>query len=58
MKDPVILPSKNIVDRTAIHRWLLSTESDPFNRQPLKESEVMPLKDLKEEIELWKKTRV
>jgi ubiquitin conjugation factor E4 B len=45
MKDPVMLPSsKNIVDRSAIHRALLSTEQDPFNRQPLKESDVVPLK--------------
>jgi ubiquitin conjugation factor E4 B len=45
MKDPVLLPSsRSIVDRVAIHRSLLSVEQDPFNRQPLKESELIPQK--------------
>jgi hypothetical protein len=49
MKDPVQLPgSGNIVDRVAIHRSLLSVEQDPFTRQPLKESDLIPQKELKE----------
>lgn len=59
MRDPVLLPgSRNIVDRVAIHRSLLSVEQDPFTRQPLKENELIPQKELKEEIEIWKKKRL
>jgi hypothetical protein len=58
MKDPVLLPgSREIVDRVTIHRALLELEQDPFTRQPLKESQVIPETKLKEEIEVWKKKR-
>lgn len=36
MKDPVKLPSGNVVDRAFIHKHLLNDERDPFTRQPLK----------------------
>lgn len=42
----------------AIHRSLLSMAQDPFNRQPLKEEDLIPQKELKEEIEQWKKKRL
>lgn len=44
MKDPVELPSGNIVDRPIIVRHLLNSQTDPFNRQPLKEEELIPSK--------------
>ncbi|XP_053378562.1 ubiquitin conjugation factor E4 B-like [Mercenaria mercenaria] len=37
MKDPVELPSGNVVDRHIIVRHLLNSQTDPFNRQPLTE---------------------
>lgn len=59
MKDPVLLPtSNNIVDRMYIHKHLLNDERDPFNRQPLKYSEVVEQTELRKEIENWKKTRL
>ena len=42
MKDPVILPSKNVLDRSTISRHLLSDPTDPFNRQPLSEEDLVP----------------
>lgn len=44
MKDPVQLPSGNIVDRHVIVRHLLNSQTDPFNRQPLTEDELIPSK--------------
>ena len=41
MRDPVELPSGAIVDRTTILRHLLNSQTDPFNRQPLKEEELI-----------------
>ena len=59
MKDPVLLPTSNhIVDRTYIHRHLLNDERDPFNRKPLKYSELVEQPKLKKEIEEWKKKRL
>lgn len=48
MKDPVKLPSGHILDRVTIHRHLLTDERDPFTRNPLKESELILLSELKE----------
>lgn len=42
MEDPVILPSGTVMDRTVIIRHLLNNSTDPFNRQPLKEDELIP----------------
>lgn len=43
MEDPVILPSsKKVVDRAIIVRHLLNSQMDPFNRQPLNESQLIP----------------
>ena len=33
---------------------LLDKEEDPYNRKPLKEAMLIPLHDLKREIQLWK----
>lgn len=43
MDDPVILPSSGkIMDRPVIIRHLLNSQTDPFNRQPLSEDNLMP----------------
>jgi hypothetical protein len=59
MKDPVLLPTSNkVVDRMYIHKHLLNDERDPFNRKPLKLSEVVEIPTLKKEINEWKKKRL
>lgn len=42
MIDPVILPSGHKMDRKHIMRHLLSSQTDPFTRQPLNESQLVP----------------
>ncbi|KAI0901137.1 ubiquitin conjugation factor E4 [Annulohypoxylon nitens] len=59
MTDPVMLPSsRKIIDRSTIVQQLLSNPRDPFNRQPLKIEEVIPVDDLRERIKEWKAERV
>lgn len=59
MEDPVTLPiSKQIVDRSTIQSHLLSDPHDPFNRTPLKIEDVIPNDALREEIQVWKQTRL
>jgi len=41
MEDPVVLPSGNVVDRSIITRHLLNSSTDPFNRQPLTETDLV-----------------
>uniref|UniRef100_A0A672R880 Ubiquitin conjugation factor E4 B-like n=1 Tax=Sinocyclocheilus grahami TaxID=75366 RepID=A0A672R880_SINGR len=53
MTDPVQLPSGNIMDRAIILRHLLNSPTDPFNRQPLTESMLEPVPELKERIQAW-----
>ncbi|XP_029911464.1 ubiquitin conjugation factor E4 B isoform X1 [Myripristis murdjan] len=53
MTDPVILPSGNIMDRSIILRHLLNSPTDPFNRQPLTESMLESVPELKERIQAW-----
>ncbi|KAM3183330.1 hypothetical protein ACTXT7_010560 [Hymenolepis weldensis] len=54
MEDPVRLPTSNkILDRKTIYRHLLSDPKDPFNRQPLEMSMVIPEIELKEKIQAW-----
>ncbi|XP_022532681.2 ubiquitin conjugation factor E4 B isoform X10 [Astyanax mexicanus] len=53
MTDPVILPSGNIMDRAIILRHLLNSPTDPFNRQPLTESMLESVPELKERIHAW-----
>jgi len=58
MKDPVMLPtSKQIVDRVTIQRHLLNSKTDPFNRTPLTEAELIDQTELKEEIEEFLKEK-
>ncbi|XP_075897787.1 ubiquitin conjugation factor E4 B isoform X1 [Nelusetta ayraudi] len=53
MTDPVMLPSGNIMDRSIILRHLLNSPTDPFNRQPLTESMLESVPELKERIQTW-----
>uniref|UniRef100_A0A3P8V9A7 Ubiquitin conjugation factor E4 B n=1 Tax=Cynoglossus semilaevis TaxID=244447 RepID=A0A3P8V9A7_CYNSE len=53
MTDPVLLPSGKIMDRSIILRHLLNSNTDPFNRQPLTESMLEPVPELKERIQAW-----
>lgn len=52
MVDPVILPtSNNIMERRHIERHLMSDETDPFTRAPLKKNDLIPASELKQKIE-------
>ena len=42
MTDPVKLPSGIVMDRSVIMRHLLNDLTDPFNRQPLTEDDLLP----------------
>ncbi|XP_059145993.1 ubiquitin conjugation factor E4 B-like isoform X2 [Physella acuta] len=53
MENPVILPSGTVMDRAIIIRHLLNSQTDPFNRQPLKEEELIPAIEMKQKIENW-----
>ncbi|CRK98093.1 CLUMA_CG011461, isoform A [Clunio marinus] len=55
MTDPVKLPSGQVMDRSVIARHLLNSQTDPFNRQPLTEEQLIPDPELKERIAAWKK---
>ena len=53
MTDPVLLPSGDNMDRANITRHLLTDETNPFTRQPLKVQDLVPNEKLKAEIEAW-----
>ncbi|KAF8442825.1 ubiquitin elongating factor core-domain-containing protein [Boletus edulis BED1] len=54
MRDPVVLPSsRTVLDRATIKSHLLSDAKDPFNRVPLKISEVIPDPELKARIDAF-----
>lgn len=57
MKDPVLLPSKHIVDRSTIVQHLLSDPKDPFTRQPMTVDDAIPQTELKEKIDKWREER-
>lgn len=42
INDPVQLPSGIIMDRSVITRHLLNSSTDPFNRQPMTEEQLVP----------------
>jgi len=51
----VLLPSsKCVVERSIIKKALLDNEIDPFNRSPLKVSQLIEQPELKKKIENWK----
>ena len=53
MSDPVVLPSKHVVDRSTIMQHLLSDPKDPYTRQPMTIEDVVPDDGLRERIERW-----
>jgi len=53
MTDPVVLPSGVVMDRPIILRHLLNSQTDPFNRQPLTESQLETASELKGRIHAW-----
>lgn len=57
MSDPVLLPSKHIVDRSTIMQHLLSDPKDPYTRQPMTIDDVVPEEELRGRIEAWKAER-
>lgn len=58
MKDPVLLPSRHIVDRSTIVQHLLSDAKDPYTRQPMTIDDAVPVADLKARIEEWREQRI
>lgn len=58
MTDPVLLPSKVIVDRSTIVQQLLANPLDPFTRSPMTIQDVIPADELREKIEAWKAERI
>ncbi|CAM1510471.1 Fc.00g008060.m01.CDS01 [Cosmosporella sp. VM-42] len=58
MKDPVLLPSRHIVDRSTIVQHLLSDPKDPFTRQPMTIDDAVPQTELKEKIEKWREEKI
>ncbi|KAJ2508710.1 Ubiquitin conjugation factor E4, partial [Coemansia sp. RSA 1939] len=59
MTDPVRLPtSGNVMDRAAIKGQLLSDPRDPFNRAPLTADMLVPLPDLRSEIQDWRDAKL
>lgn len=58
MRDPVLLPSKHVVDRSTIVQHLLSDAKDPFTRQPMTLEDAIPDTELKERIERWREERI
>lgn len=53
MRDPVKIPSGNIVDRATIMQQLLTDRRDPFSRAPMTEEDVVPVPELQAEIQAW-----
>ncbi|KAI1819197.1 ubiquitin fusion degradation protein 2 [Xylaria intraflava] len=58
MTDPVILPSRHIMDRSTIVQQLLSTPKDPFSNVQMTIDDVVPADDLRKQIEAWKAERI
>ena len=53
MKDPVLLPSGHVVDRSTISQHLLNDPTDPFTREPLSMDKIQPATELKERMQKW-----
>jgi ubiquitin conjugation factor E4 B len=53
MKDPVRLPSGNVMDRDCVQRMLLTRPLDPWTTKPLKIDECVPDAELKARIEQY-----
>jgi len=58
MSDPVQFPqSKKIVDRSAAVRQIMSSDRDPYANTPVKVEDLIPLKELREEIHRFAKEK-
>lgn len=57
MDDPVALPGSHVVERASIEQHLLNDPTNPYTRQPLTVIELIPMTELKAEIEEWKASR-
>lgn len=53
MRDPVKLPSGNILDRSTILQHLLTDTRDPFSREPMTEDDLVEETELKQKIAAW-----
>lgn len=58
MKEPMILPSKHVVDRSTIVQHLLSDAKDPFTRQPMTIEDAIPHEELKQKIDVWREGKI
>jgi ubiquitin conjugation factor E4 B len=54
MKDPVRLPSGNIMDRNSLKKALLARPVDPWTTMPLQLEDCEPQPELKRRIEKWR----
>jgi len=57
MADPVVLPSGKVVDRTSIAKHLLTSSTDPYNREPMTIDDVKPDENLKKRILEWREEK-
>ena len=57
MKDPVILPSGHVVDRSTITQHLLNNSTDPFSRMDMTLDDVKPAVELKARMDQWLEER-
>jgi len=58
MSDPVMFPqSKKVVDRWVAERQIMGADRDPYANTPLRVEELIPLKELKEEIHRFAKEK-
>mmetsp|Transcript_88360 Transcript_88360/g.286072 ORF Transcript_88360/g.286072 Transcript_88360/m.286072 type:complete len:374 (-) Transcript_88360:79-1200(-) len=58
MSDPVMFPqSRKVVDRWVAERQIMGADRDPYANTPLKVEELIPLKELKEEIHRFAKEK-
>lgn len=53
MRDPVILASGKVCDRSTFQNSMLSDGKDPFTRTPMKEGEERPHTELAKRIRAW-----
>ena len=58
MRDPVKLPSGNVVDRSTIAQHLLNDVTDPFNRAHMTMNDVVPDSELKQRIDVWLQSKL
>ena len=53
MKDPVKLPSGQVLDRSTILQHLLTDTRDPFSREAMTADDLVEMPDLREQIHAW-----